>query len=252
MKLYHELAECYFAIESSHRDIRRDVAFIGGLAPASLRPSLLDLGCGTGEHLNLLSKAGFRCTGVDISEDMVAVARKRFPDGIEFVRADMADIDYTAVFDMVISLFGSFNYQIDDSDAAEVLSKVHRALVRGGIGVFEIWNTSPIIKIREKDIDVVSVTDWRGLSITRERGFKLRNDRSKTVVEVNYRYRINGPNGTKTMRDRHIMRTFTPEEISRFLERAGLAVRQVYSGFQFQPHDGNSNRMVVVFSKGTV
>jgi SAM-dependent methyltransferase len=250
MKLYHDLAECYFAIENNHRDIRHDVAFISGLPPSGNPPYLLDLGCGTGEHLDLLSKAGFRCTGIDISEDMLAVARKRFPSEIEFVRTDMTEIDYSAVFDIVISLFGSFNYMINDSNVIEVLSKVHRALVPGGIGVFEIWNTRPIIKIREKDVDIVSVTDWRGSSITRERGFKLRNDRSKTVVEVNYRYRISGPKGTKTMRDRHIMRTFTMGEISHFLTRSGFAARHVYSSFQSHPYDENSNRMVVVFSRG--
>ncbi len=250
MKLYHELAECYFAIENNHRDIHYDVAFISGQARAGASPSLLDLGCGTGEHMDLLSKKGLRCTGIDISEDMLAAARKRFPSGIEFVRMDMADIDYSDVFDMVISLFGSFNYLINDSDIVEVLLKVHRALVPGGTGVFEIWNTQPIVKIREKEIDLVSVTDWRGSSITRERGFKLRNDRSKTVVEVNYRYQVSGPEGTKTMRDRHIMRTFTVGEISHFLTRSGFAVRHVYSNFQSHPYDENSNRMVVVFSRG--
>ena len=250
MKLYHELAESYFAIENNHRDIRHDVAFITGLVRAKDTPSLLDLVCGTGEHLNLLAKAGFRCTGIDISEDMLATARKRFSSKIEFIRMDMADIDYTAEFDMVISLFGSFNYLINDADILAVLKKTLRALKPAGVGIFEIWNTQPIVKIREKDIDLVSVTDFQGSSIKRERGFKLRDDRSKTVVEVNYRYRINGSEGVKTLRDRHIMRSFTPEEISGFLSKAGLTVKQIYSNFLSHPYDENSNRMVVLFSRG--
>ena len=61
----------------------------------------------------------------------------------------------------------------------------------GGIGVFEIWNSPPIRKIQGKG-DRPGFNDQRidGTVIRRERGFKLRDDASKSVVEVNYRYTI--------------------------------------------------------------
>jgi len=116
MKLYHELAEYYFAIENNHRDITQDASFIAGLLGGRRGASLLDLGCGTGEHLGLLAKAGLRCTGIDVSEEMILTARRRFPEGIEFIRSDMKDISFTNAFDMVICLFGSFNYLIFDAE----------------------------------------------------------------------------------------------------------------------------------------
>lgn len=249
MKLYHELAEYYFAIEKNHRDIGRDVDLITTLLKNRESPSLLDLGCGTGEHLGLLAGKGIRCTGVDISEEMLAIARTRFPKGITFIQGDMASINFTGEFDMVISLFGSFDYLIHDLEIDSTLIKIREALSPGGIGIMEIWNAQPIVKIREKDIDLVSTTIIGGEEIKRERGFKLWNDTGKTIVEVQYRYTISG-NGMKTLRDRHVMRSFTPDEISRFLNKAGLTVKDVYANFQSEPYQENSNRMVVLFQRG--
>ena len=213
MKLYHELAEHYFAIEKNHRDIRNDVSFIITLLRGKKEPALLDLGCGSGEHLGLIARQGVRCTGIDISADMLAQARERFPEGIEFIRSSMTDIEYDNAFDMVMSLFGSFNYLIHDAEIDSMLRKIRRALKPGGLAILEIWNAPPIMKIREKEIGPVSTTLHDDTSIRRERGFKLREDTGKTVVEVNYRYTVDGPGGMKSIRDRHVMRCFTPGEI---------------------------------------
>ncbi len=249
MKLYHELAEHYFAIENNHRDIRNDVSFITALLRNREYPALLDLGCGSGEHLGLLAMQGIRCTGIDISADMLAQARERFPEGIEFIRSSMSEIEYDSAFDMVTSLFGSFNYLIHDGEIEAMLMKIHRALRPGGLGILEIWNSPPILKIREKEIGPVSTTSHGGSSIKRERGFKLRDDTFKTVVEVNYRYTIDGPDGMKNVRDRHVMRCFTTGEITRFISAAGFRVKNIFANFLSEPYEENSNRMVVLFGR---
>jgi SAM-dependent methyltransferase len=249
MMLYHDLAEYYFALESNHRDIHHDVSFITGLLAARKRSEILDLGCGTGEHLDLLHKAGIRCTGIDVSEKMLDAARKRFPHGIYFIHADMTDIDFTPSFDMVISLFGSFNYLIHDADIASTLQKIHKAMQPDGLGVFEIWNTPPVFKIKTKEVNLVSVTNIDGKTIRRERGFKLRNDRAKTVVDVNYRYTIESAGARKTLSDRHVMRTYTTDEITKFLVQAGFTVKQIFSNFLSEPYDEKSNKMVVIFAR---
>jgi SAM-dependent methyltransferase len=249
MKLYRELAEYYFAIESNHRDIRQDVAFIAGLVASRTSPALLDLGCGTGEHLALLAREGIRCTGVDVSEEMILTARKRLPEGIDLLRSDMQEIPFSNAFDAVICLFGSFDYLIFDADIEAMLARVHAALKPGGAGVFEIWNSPPIRKIREKDVAPVSLTDYRGINIRRERGFRMRDDTGRTVVEVTYRYTIEEDGAQTVVRDRHVMRTFTPEEFSRFIAAAGFTVKSIYANFLSEPYDENSNRMVVVFEK---
>lgn len=76
MKLYSELAEYYYFIENNGRNISNDVFFIRNYLPNKIPVYLLDIGCGTGEHCNLLSREAVKCTGIDSSEDMIKIAKK--------------------------------------------------------------------------------------------------------------------------------------------------------------------------------
>ncbi len=247
MKLYRELAEYYFSIENNHRNISDDIEFVREAAGNGKR--ILDLGCGTGEHLNMLAHTGLSCTGIDTSEEMLAIARKRFPHGIDFVRASMCSIDYYNEYDIVISLFGSFNYLIDNADVESVLWNMYRALVRGGIVVLEIWNASPIVQIRQKPLGHVSTTASGETVIERKRGFAIVSDTDRVVVEVDYQYYITDTSGTRTVSDRHRMRAFTLEEICRFIADNGFTVSHVFSNTMKVPYNELSNKMIVVFRK---
>jgi len=79
--------------------------------PALLREHVagqeaVDFGCGTGRTARLLQSLGFRTIGLDISAEMVAVARERDPDGDYRV---IADGDFSSVppgtVDLVLSAF---------------------------------------------------------------------------------------------------------------------------------------------------
>ena len=184
MKLYHELAEYYFSIESSHRNIKNDISLIRSLIRDRKSPSILDLGCGTGEHLNLLSRYGIKCIGIDNSEDMLKIARKRFRGNIEFIKMDITEFDYYDEFDVIISLFGSINYLIEDSKFHKALWNTWKALKPDGIGLFEIWNSIPIQNIKEKNISPISTTKYNDTFIERERGYHLISNIGKTIAEV--------------------------------------------------------------------
>lgn len=249
MKLYHELAEYYFSIEQNHRNINDDLDLVLELLSNRSNPSLLDLGCGTGEHLNALFKRGVNCVGLDNSRDMLTHARLRFPGTAQYIEGSMTDFDYFEEFDMVISLFGSFNYMLEDSQVESVFWNTWRALKPGGIGLFEIWNAIPIRKIREKPLDVVSQTRYHDNQIQRERGFTLLNYPSRTIVEVNYRYRVSSNGETSELQDRHIMRAFNRDEISGFIRDNGFTIRSMYANSLKEPYTDYSNRILIHFVK---
>ena len=62
--------------------------------------SVLDLGCGNGALSKVLAEKGLIVTGMDASEDMLAVARKNCP-GIRFHRADATDFTLEESVDAV-------------------------------------------------------------------------------------------------------------------------------------------------------
>jgi ubiquinone/menaquinone biosynthesis C-methylase UbiE len=62
----------------------------------------LDLACGTGINLRRLADAGWALTGVDISPDQLRLARRRAPDGVELIQADVTRLPFEdATFDAV-------------------------------------------------------------------------------------------------------------------------------------------------------
>lgn len=251
MKLYHELAEFYYTIEDKHRDINEDVALVRRLLKERKGSdiSLLDLGCGTGEHIALLSKMNIRCTGIDSSGEMLNLAAERFPDAGRFIKMDMTAFDHFEEFDAVISLFGSFNYLISDADVDRVCWNTWRALKPGGFGLFEIWNAPPIRAITNKEMNLVSISHYRGTKIERERGFSLMPEADRTLVDVFYTYTLSRNGAKEHVSDRHIMRAFTREEIEGFIRNNGFVIANCYSNAMQDPYRETSNKILVHFVK---
>ncbi|MGI5379681.1 class I SAM-dependent DNA methyltransferase [Streptomyces sp. CA-251387] len=102
--------------------------------PAGAR--VLDLGCGTGIPTALqLAEAGLRVVGVDLSDGMVALARKNVPAG-EFHRADIADLRPggrrdLGRFDAVAAFFSLL--MLPRAEIPLALRTVHHLLAPGGL-----------------------------------------------------------------------------------------------------------------------
>lgn len=105
--------------------------------------SVLDLACGTGTITLALARRGYDMTGVDISEDMLAVARKkcdveRFRHSVLLVAQDMSQLELYGTVDAAISCLDSLNY-ITDSDALyRTFARVHNYLNPDGLFVFDM------------------------------------------------------------------------------------------------------------------
>jgi SAM-dependent methyltransferase len=91
---------------------------------------LLDLGCGTGAKSIGFRESGWEIIGVDISDDMLRLARAR---GLEVLRADVGDLPFDdATFDAAVSLWT--HTDIDDFGTA--IREVARVLRPGGPFVY--------------------------------------------------------------------------------------------------------------------
>ena len=246
MKLYNELAEYYFSIEKENRDIDNDIRMITTLLKDVKNPSLLDIGCGTGEHLNRLSELNINCTGIDSSGSMLEIAKVRFPNSNVYFKKDMRLFNFIEQFDIVISLFGSFDYMVEDPDINAVFKNTWKSLKPGGIGIFEIWNAIPIRLIKEKPLTLVSEINYNDKIIKRERGFMILDDRDKTIVQVNYNYILPDNN---IIKDQHIMRAFTQTEIGYHLENNEFEVIDFYSNSSMEAYNDMSNKILVHFKK---
>ena len=249
MKLYSELAEYYFSIESNHREIQNDIILIRSYLNGLDQPSILDLGCGTGEHLNALKKFGVRGVGIDSSPEMLKVAKKRYPSGIEFINKSFISFDYYNEFDAVLCLFGSMVYLLNDKDVDNLFWNTWRALKPGGIGIFEVWHSIPVRKIGNRPVTHVSRTKHQDILIERERGFNIIEESKRTIVKVEYLYKVLSPGSSAAYNDTHTMRAFTLDEISTFIKSNGFEIKNIFANSMKEKFNENSNKMLIIFQK---
>jgi SAM-dependent methyltransferase len=96
---------------------------------------VLDVPCGSGRHSIELARRGHRTTGVDLSEESLALAR-RSPVDAEWRRSDMRDLPWTSEFDGAFCFGNSFGY-LTPSEADEFVGRLARVLKPGGRLVIE-------------------------------------------------------------------------------------------------------------------
>ena len=107
--------------------------------------TILDVGCGTGNHAFPLARRGYRVTGVDQSRGMLALARAkaaRLRNRPRFVHADMRAFRLTQRFDAAVCMFGAFGYLLTERDVLRSLRSVRAHLEPQGLYVFEFWQGS--------------------------------------------------------------------------------------------------------------
>ncbi len=92
---------------------------------------VLDLGCGPGIEIKQLRIRGFHVHGLDISERILAVARRLNPD-TPFTRGDMRKLPFVdGTFNGVVARASL--YHIDKKDVPGVLAEVRRVLAPPGV-----------------------------------------------------------------------------------------------------------------------
>jgi trans-aconitate methyltransferase len=131
-EIYKKLAP-YFDSVFSLAEYEQEVAFlVDFVGRNSLHYSLLDVGCGTGEHLKLLAPSFQFLQGIDLNSEVLTEARKKNPKVI-FECASMSQFQLNRCFDVVTCFNGVFNYNLDDRAAVETLLACKKHMHPGGI-----------------------------------------------------------------------------------------------------------------------
>ncbi len=103
--------------------------------------TIVDLGCGTGELTSKLQSMGFNMIGIDISEDMIKVAKKKNTtrgQNIIYKTENIVDFTLDKKVDSMISTCDSYNYILDDNDLLKSFKKVYSYLNDDGMFIFDM------------------------------------------------------------------------------------------------------------------
>jgi len=101
------------------------------------RTTLLDVGCGTGEHLKHLC-LDFECTGIDINRNMIRIAENKVPDA-RFKVASMIDSRLRERFDVITCLFSAIGHVQTFDNLAKTIKNFHYHSAEKGLVIVEPW-----------------------------------------------------------------------------------------------------------------
>lgn len=163
----------YYNLLYQDKDYRGEAEFVHQIlqthAPGT--KTILELGCGTGNHAIFLANQGYEIYGVDLSPAMLQQFKQRIsqlPDAsqtrLTCCQGDIRDIRLDTQFDAIISLFHVMSYQTSSEDVQTVLATIKAHLKPGGICIFDYWygpavlTECPAVRVKHLENDEIEVT----------------------------------------------------------------------------------------------
>src|ERR1043165_6373249 len=102
--LYDKISDKYHANKTKAVSDYTELPAVISLAGEVKGKRVLDVGCGPGRHSKRLLEKGARVTGIDISDEMVAIAKAHCEGRGQFFQADFERAEFeTSSFNLIIA-----------------------------------------------------------------------------------------------------------------------------------------------------
>jgi SAM-dependent methyltransferase len=180
---------------------------------------VVDLGCGSGIWAQKLIEAGYEVLGVDISESMIRLARKKAPRA-KLVRSSFLDVQLPPC-DVVTSLGECLCYLFDSkngiTELKKLFSRIYQTLRPGGLFVFDIAQPGQIS--RNPRIRNFAGPDWAVLLQAEENREKMILTRHMTT------FRRAGYQHYRRSEETHRLRLYWAADLARILREIGFRAK---------------------------
>jgi SAM-dependent methyltransferase len=244
----------YYDLLYSDKNYQKEVNYIHDIIQKEFpnAKTILDLGCGTGVHANLLAEKGYHVTGVDLSDKMISIANNSLNnkykinrDKLKFEVGDIRKIQLDIKFDVVISLFHVFSYLNSNKDVAEGMQAIKYHLNPNGISLFDFWYGPGVLtNLPTNRVKRLENNEIKLLRIAEPKHYPNDN-----VVEVNFELFIHDKNSSLdySLTESHSMRYFFKPELEHFLSLIGIKNYKFYKWLEFdQPSIDTWNAMILI------
>jgi predicted TPR repeat methyltransferase len=228
VEAYSQLAGVYdeIVIDPCHDRLASFLHELWSVDAGGVR-SVLDLCCGTGLLAGELIGRGYRVVGVDASEAMLAVARKRLGPETVLSRMTLPDLTLEGVFDAAVCTVDGFNY-LTPEELRLTMGAVADRLGPAGWLVFDLHTDAMMDftiahgvvagQVAKTDFVISSVVDP-----------SARTCDTKIVVTR--------PRDGEPFCERHRQYFHTDTDVRASLQDAGLAVTAVNEEYTQRPAD---------------
>lgn len=205
---------------------------------------MLDLACGTGEFSNRFAEKGVSVIGVDISYDMLAIAREKSAEqgnDVLYLCQDATQLDLYGTVDGAICCLDSLNHIPDYENFCKAIERVSLFLEKDRLFIFDL-NTE--YKHREVLGNNTFVIDTEDVYCVWQSEYD-----GKHTVEINLDFFT--PQGDAYYRtgESFCERAYTKNEIENALEKAGLKIEAAFDDMSQNTPTDTTERVVYVTRK---
>ncbi len=222
---------------------------------------ITELGCGTGVMTRLLSDEGFAMTGVDISEEMLNVARAKTSldtthgndalsvsenanenARITYINSDMRSFEINEKQDAIISICDSMNYLLTNDGLYRTMVAAFSNLKDNGVFIFDLKTE---YFFRSKLDGKTFAEDMGDFSYV----WKNQYDSENHVHQ--YRLLFTYEEDGKLVKEKevHRQRVYTASDLKAAARKAGFSHIRGYDALTFDKPHKRSDRIYIVLVK---
>jgi SAM-dependent methyltransferase len=214
------LAEYYDLLHANH-DYDGDCEFVASILAEMGFPgpvSILDIGCGTGQHSVRLYRRGHSVVGIDASGGMLRKARERSEGtDLRYHLQDMRSIQLHDEFDCAICLFGPFSRLLTERDFSRFFEGLGSVLRPSGVLVFDFINADGVVS-PHKSWRIVESGDLKVIALDKS---ELRGCLLRDIHEI---FALKEDRLVDHFVEEHDLRTQTLPEVRDLLEGVGFSL----------------------------
>ncbi len=206
--------------EGSTRTVGADAEENSEAALEQERNLIAELGCGTGSFTLNMAKRGYDIIGIDMSPDMLDIARKKSMEqglNIMYLEQDMRELDLYCTAGTILSVCDSINYLLEDEDVIETFKLVNNFLFPKGVFIFD-FNT--LHKYRDVIGDATIAENRDDCSFIWDNYYH--EEEHINEYDLTIFTRCGEDDVFKRSVETHYQRGYTLEEMKSFVEKAGL------------------------------
>jgi 2-polyprenyl-3-methyl-5-hydroxy-6-metoxy-1,4-benzoquinol methylase len=185
--------------------------------------NILDIGCGTGQHTLELLKQGYKVTGIDLSNEMLKIAKKKlllnklfFNNLFNLNAYDVNKLN--TKFDVVLMMFNVIGY-LDNIEF--LFQKLRNSLKPNALIVFDYWSETAVKKNPPKTTTKNFLcNEFKATKISKGKIIK-----NKVIVDLNLNI-IKG-NQTKRFNETHNVYFYDIRKLAKTLKKFGYKKKNI-------------------------
>ena len=243
MKSYTEFAHIYDKLMHADVNYEQWADYIENIFDMyDINPSLVcDLACGTGNITIPMSRRGYNMTGVDISEEMLNIAREK-SDGLDilYLNQSLTKLDLYGSMGAFLCMIDGFNYILSPKQLENIFKRLKTCFMDpDALLIFDISSRHKLKNIIGNNTFIHSQKDvfysWQNRYIE-----------NKNISDMMLTFFTKGKHGYHRFEERHLQRAYSEKEIKYLLKKAGFKEINAYNELTFDSATPESERIVFV------